>query len=412
MKKAGYKLTPLGWIPSDWTVKELKDITSRSIVYGIVQAGPHVADGIPYIKSSDVGGEIDINSLCRTSFTIANKYKRSGIEPGDIVFSLRGNIGELSIVPEGLKHGNLTQGTARISVLQEDIKYIKYALSGPTLKKVIIIKAKGSTFQEISLEQLRQLPIPLPSLPEQRCIAAILSTWDAVIGKEQQLIAALRARHRALMQQLLSGKKRLKGFTGKWWEVTYGSLLKEVIRPISWNDHEIYKLISVRRRSGGIFSREALFGHQIKVKDLRTANTGDFLFSKMQILHGASALVTDEFDGAKISGSYIAVVARDPKKLNIHYFNFYSRLPYFYHQTYVSSFGVHIEKMTFDFDAFLSLQMSLPSSEEQAAIVAVLRTSEHEIQTHRRRIAAVKQQKNGLMQVLLTGKVRVKTAER
>jgi len=411
MNKKGYKHTVLGWIPEDWRIKELNEIACKPIVYGIVQAGPHVEDGMPYIKSSDVGGDIDIKNLQRTSNTIANKYKRSDVEPGDIVFSLRGNIGELSVVPDGLRLANLTQGTARISVLQENILYLKYALAGPALKKVIITKAKGSTFQEIALEQLRQLPILLPPLNERARIGAILATWDAAITKEQQLIDALQIRHRALMQQMLSGKTRLKGFNGEWTKIMYGKLLKEVKRPVSWDDKELYRLVSVRRRSGGIFERESLFGHQIKVKDLRTANVGDFLFSKMQIVHGASAIVTKEFDGAKISGSYIAVVSKVPQQLNIQYFNWYSQLPYFYHQTYISSFGVHIEKMTFDFEAFLSLDMPLPPLQEQTSIVNVLNKSDQEIQIHRRRLAALQQQKKGLMQVLLTGKVRVKTAE-
>jgi len=92
----------------------------------------------------------------------------------------------------------------------------------------------------------------------------------------------------------------------------------------------------------------------------------------MQILHGASALVTEEFAGAKISGSYIAVVAKDARLLNIEFFQWYSQLPYFYHQTYISSYGVHIEKMTFDFDAFLALEMRVPSIKEQTAITHIL----------------------------------------
>jgi type I restriction enzyme S subunit len=163
----------------------------------------------------------------------------------------------------------------------------------------------------------------------------------------------------------------------------------------------------VRRRSGGIFYREALYGHQILVKNLRTAKEGDFLFSKMQILHGASALVTKEFDGAKISGSYIAVVAKDVKALDMKYFEWYSKMPYFYHQTFISSYGVHIEKMTFDFDTFLQLDISLPSLDEQIAIAKVLQAAANEVQVLRSKLDKLKEQKKGLMQVLLTGKKRL-----
>ena len=210
------------------------------------------------------------------------------------------------------------------------------------------------------------------------------------------------------MQQLLSGKTRLNGFSGEWKEYSFDKLLKVVKRPIDWDDKELYKLISVRRRSGGVFFREALFGHQIKVKDLRNAEVGDFLFSKMQIVHGASALVTQEFKGAKISGSYIAAVAKDRKLLNMEFFNWYSKLPYFYHQTLISSYGVHIEKMTFDFDTFLQLKMRLPSIEEQTAIAQVLQVADKEISLLKAKAEKLKQQKKGLMQQLLTGKIRIK----
>ena len=210
------------------------------------------------------------------------------------------------------------------------------------------------------------------------------------------------------MQKLLTGKKRLKEFDGEWRKYSYEKLLKVVKRNFSWDENELYKLISVRRRSGGIFYREALYGHQILVKTLRTANEGDFLFSKMQILHGASALVTKEFNGAKISGSYIAVVAKDAKLLNLEFLQWYSQMPYFYHQTYISSYGVHIEKMTFDFDTFLQLEMKLPTLEEQFAITEVLQAANKEIQLLKAKTEGLREQKKGLMQVLLTGKKRLK----
>ncbi len=243
---------------------------------------------------------------------------------------------------------------------------------------------------------------------EQTAIAQLLSTWDNAISKNQALIQRKEERKKWLMQNLLSGKKRLKGFGGEWKVQSYEKILKVVRRDFDWNENELYKLISVRRRSGGIFNRQALYGNQILVKTLRTANEGDFLFSKMQILHGASALVTKEFDGAKISGSYIAVVPQDKRQLDMKFFQWYSQMPYFYHQTYISSYGVHIEKMTFDFETFLSLEIKLPSIDEQASIAKVLQAADKEIQLLKAKADKLKDQKKGLMQVLLTGKKRLK----
>ena len=113
-------------VPNGWSAKPLADIVKEKISYGIVQAGPHVPDGIPYIKSSDVRGTINPYSLQRTSQEIHFKYRRSSVHPGDIVFSLRGNIGESAIVPASLPEANLTQGTARISVSAEHSNQFLY----------------------------------------------------------------------------------------------------------------------------------------------------------------------------------------------------------------------------------------------------------------------------------------------
>jgi type I restriction enzyme S subunit len=267
----------------------------------------------------------------------------------------------------------------------------------------------GTDPPNIGSGDLEKIKIPLPPLPEQKALAAVLSLMDSAINKTNQLIAQKELQKKALMQQLLTGKKRLKGFgRSKWFKYTYENLFKIVKRNFEWREDELYKLVSVRRRSGGIFFKEPLYGHQILVKTLRTAEAGDFLFSKMQILHGASALVTKEFSGAKISGSYIAVVAKDPDKLQMEFLSWYSQSPIFYHQTYISSYGVHIEKMTFDFESFIALDMRLPEKNEQIAIVQVLDTADKEIQLLKAKVAKLKEQKKGMMQVLLTGKKRLK----
>lgn len=287
---------------------------------------------------------------------------------------------------------------------KNSLDFLAYKLDYKNLNRL----SESSAQPGLSVEKLLRLKIDTPPLPEQRAIANILSTWDTAIQTTQALITQKEQEKKWLMQNLLTGKKRLKGFSGEWKVYCFDELLKVVKRPVKWDENKLYKLISVRRRSGGIFFREALYGYQIKVKDLREAEVGDFLFSKMQIVHGASALVTKDFEGAKISGSYIATVAKNHELLNMEFFDWFSRLPYFYHQALISSYGVHIEKMTFDFDTFLQLEMKLPSIEEQTAIAQVLQTADKEIELLKTKLEQQKLQKKGLMQVLLTGKVRVK----
>ena len=217
-------------IPNGWRSLPLVNITKSKIVYGIVQAGPHDPNGVPYLKSSDIGGRIDCPSLQRTSPEIHERFGRSTVVPGDIVISLRGNIGETSIIPEDLVEANLTQGTARISVAEDfDRDFIFFQLSSFDVQRRIHSVAKGSTFVEITLEDLRKIEVPVPECKRrQRYIADLFIDWNRAIETVEALISNARATKQALMQQLLPQgttppKKRLSDLAEEWGEARLGS---------------------------------------------------------------------------------------------------------------------------------------------------------------------------------------------
>lgn len=185
----------------EWVPDALENLTSAKISYGIVQAGPHVSDGMPYIKSTDLNSRLCLANLARTSDAIAHKYRRSEVLPGDIVFSLRGNIGVAQIVPETIPVANLTQGTARIRT-KESPEFYFYALQNPSIRNRILAVGKGSTFQEISLQALRNIQLVHPHPAEQQRIASCLSKLDARITAENQKLEALKTHKKGLMQQL------------------------------------------------------------------------------------------------------------------------------------------------------------------------------------------------------------------
>lgn len=396
-------------IPSDWEIVKVLDfgkvytgntpLTSESENYdgSYLFVSPGDLSEAKYIDKTE-------KTLTEKGFATSRKFPK-----GSVLFTCIGS----TIGKSGIATVDLTANQQINAIVVNDMnsnEYLYYQLE-MNVNRIKLIAGEQAV-PIINKSQFESIKLPKAPLPEQKAIARVLSTADAAIHTTEKLIAQKELRKKWLMQQLLTGKKRLKGFGWEWKEYPFEKLLKVVKRPVKWDDSALYKLISVRRRSGGIFFREALFGHQIKVKDLRDAEVGDFLFSKMQIVHGASALVTKEFEGAKISGSYIATVAKDPNILNMDFFNWYSQLLYFYHQALISSYGVHIEKMTFDFDTFLQLEMKLPSVEEQTAIAQVLQAADKEISLLKAKAEKMREQKKGLMQVLLTGKVRLKTNEK
>jgi type I restriction enzyme, S subunit len=400
-------------IPSEWDVKSLKQLTKK-IGSGITPSGGekvYQKAGRPFLRSQNVGwGILLLKDVVFIDENTHSSFLSTELIENDVLLNITGaSIGRCAIATKQVIGGNVNQHVCIIRSEKDLLlpNFLNAFILSTIGQNLIDSFQAGGNRQGLNFEQIRSFKIPLPPLPEQRAIAQVLSTADAAIHTTEKLIAQKELRKKWLMQQLLTGKKRLKGFEGEWKECSFDKLLKVVKRPVKWDDNKLYKLISVRRRSCGIFFREALYGHQIKVKDLRDVEVGDFLFSKMQIVHGASALVTKEFEGSKISGSYIATVAKDSKLLNMEFFNWYSKLPYFYHQALISSYGVHIEKMTFDFDTFLQLEMKLPSIEEQTTIAQVLHAADKEISLLKAKAERLREQKRGLMQLLLTGKKRL-----
>lgn len=399
--KPGYKHTPLGWIPKEWEIRELNAIVKAPIVYGIVQAGPETKDGLPYIKSSDVGGEIITQQLSKTSFEIASKYRRSEVVPGDIVFSLRGNIGELSVVPSTLLKANLTQGTARISISdQHDFAFIRYALKSPITSKNIAIKAKGSTFKEISLEQLRTLSIAIPSKEEQQKIATILSTWDEAITQTQQLIAKLQERNKGLMQELLTGKKRLPGFTKDWRHLYLGEVFTERIE----TNRGDLPLLSITAERGVIHQSEGDkkdTSNEDKSKYRRIC-IGDIGYNTMRMWQGRSALSSME---GIVSPAYTIVT---PKVCEYSlFYAFLFKLPKVVNKFFRNSQGLVDDTLNCKFKDFAIVKLKVPDFEEQVAIAELLREALNEIEIHKQKLNKLHNQKKGLMQKLLTGEVRV-----
>ncbi len=401
--RPGYKNTPLGWIPEDWDIKLLDEISKRGSGHTPNKEFESYYNGdIRWISLAD-SDKLDNGIITETRTSITEegiKNSSAVVHPiGTVLLSRDAGVGKSAVMGRDMavsQHFITWTCNGKMNNwflyywLQEHKEYFER-------------QAVGSTIKTIGLPLFKKLKIVVPSITEQIRISELLRTWDEAITKTQQLIEQLKRRNKGLMQELLTTKK-------DWNKLRIGNLLKIVKRPVEWNDDELYKLISVRRRSGGAFFRESLYGKQILTKQLYTALEGDFLISKMQIVHGASAVVPAEMSGMKISGSYISVHSRDENLLDINFFNWLSKTRWFYRMTYVSSYGVHIEKMTFDFEDFKRRYIAIPSSvKEQKRIDKILTLAYIEINVLEQRLAQLLRQKKGLMQKLLIGQLRVHT---
>lgn len=212
MKDSGVEW--LGEVPAHWEVSQLRYVVREgtSITYGIVQAGPEVEEGVPYIRTSDMSGDaLPLTGYPKTSPEIDASYARSRVSAGDLVISIRASVGKCLPVPPELDGANLTQGTAKIAPSSKALAVFMLPFIGSSPVQLYLdSKAKGATFKEITLETLRKAPFLVPPVDEQNEIGRWVESTDlrfkALIEAAEQAQLLLKERRIALISAAVTGK--------------------------------------------------------------------------------------------------------------------------------------------------------------------------------------------------------------
>ncbi len=398
----GYKPTEIGVIPEDWAVVSLQEICRETITYGIVQCGPHIKDGVPYIRVLDMDGpELDVEQMFRTSPSIAARFSRSTVQEGDLVYALRGKLGEVRLIGEAVAGSNLTQGTARLSPKKKiDSNYFLWAMRNSRSIKQAEIEAKGTTFREITLANLRCICIPIPPPEEQKAIAQTLSDVDALIAALDKLIAKKRHIKTATMQQLLTGKTRLPGFGGEW-EV---KKLGDVVDFSNGKAHEN----SILPNGKFIVINSKFISTQGEVKKYSdscfcSVSTDQIVMVMSDVPNGkaiAKCFYIDKEDRYTLNQRICSLkaITVDSKIL----FYLIDRNPYYL------AFDDGVKQTNLRKEDVLSCPLKLPPTlEEQKAIAQFLSDIDSAIAALEKRRAKTQAIKQGMMQQLLTGKTRI-----
>ena len=242
----------------------------------------------------------------------------------------------------------------------------------------------------------------LPPLPEQQKIAAILSTQDKVIELKEKLLAQKQQQKKYLMQQLLTGKKRLPGFCEKWTRKQLGELFENRVE-INRSDLGLLAITSTR----GILPRDCLDlkdnSSEDKSKYLRIC-PGDIGYNTMRMWQGVSAY--SEYEGI-VSPAYTILAPMEG--VYSRYFAYLFKTQSVIFSFYRFSQGLVDDTRNLKYENFKKISVSIPSKvAEQRAIVQILSTADHEIDLLQKSIEAEKQKKKALMQLLLTRKVSVR----
>ena len=204
-------------IPDEWSYKSLAQLTEDDapIRYGVVQIGPDTPGGVPIVPIKFID-KINEATLHRASAEIEGRYANSRIKGGDVLISVKGTIGNVGVVPSDFS-GNIAREIARIRPKPNvDRVYLAYQLQAPNTQRRIGAATVGTTRLEFSIATVREFKVAVPPRVEQERIAEILDTWDRAIEATEKLIANSQAQKKALMQQILTGEKRLPDFTEKW----------------------------------------------------------------------------------------------------------------------------------------------------------------------------------------------------
>lgn len=392
--KHGLKHSEASEVPEDWNVKKLSELgeffsggtpnTSLKEYYN---------GEIPFIKSGEIYGNITAQFLTNKGL---NNSSAKIVQKGDILYALYGaNSGEVSI---SKIEGAINQAILCIRPNIESLFLINYLT---LIKDKVVNRFIQGGQGNLSAKLVKGLRIPIPPLKEQEKIAQILTQWDEAIETTQTLIDQLQLRKKGLMQELLSGKKRLAGFSEEW-EIIRGDKL---FASISNKKHDgEFEVLSATQDKGVIPRSETGIDIKYDKKSLgnyKKLDIGDFVISLRSFQGG---IEYSNYEGL-VSPAY--TVLREKLPIAKRFYQEYMKTENFINRLNSIIYGIRDGKQI-SYKEFGSLKFEYPPLIEQKAISKIIGLAGTEIEVKKAYLLKLKEQKKGLMQQLLTGKKRVK----
>jgi type I restriction enzyme, S subunit len=388
-------------IPEGWKTVKFSEVTNVALGKMLDQ-NKNKGNEHPYLGNQNVQWNRFELSEIKTMRFEDRELERYSIIGGDLVVCEGGQPGRCAIWQDAPIM--YQKALLRVRPKPETISFfLKTTLEYLAETGELANHFTGSTIKHLPAERLNGIAFNLPPLEEQVKIAEVLTAWDDALETLGKLIAAKLELKRGLMQALLTGKKRFQEFEAQEWKTYKLVQLFSEKRDTKFLD---LPLLSITREQG-IISR-----NEVERKDTSNADKskylrispGDIGYNTMRMWQGVSGLSSLE---GIISPAYTVCTPTQLIRGEFAAFLFKSAFM-------IKVFEQHSQGLTSDtwnlkFDKFSKIQTSIPTSlEEQIRIAEVLTTLDTELEGLRGQLERVKTQKKGLMQQLLTGKVRVK----
>ena len=431
MVPAGYKQTEVGVIPDDWECLEIGALNPFVTSGSRGWAAFYAPAGDLFVRITNMSREsiyLDLNNVRYVSVgSDSSEGNRTSLKNNDILISITADIGICSFVDDSLiKPAFINQHIALVRLDGELVhsRFIAYFLSSHQIQKLF----KGSTDQGakagMNLDAVRKIKTAIPPLEEQTAIANVLSDVDAMFGSLEALIAKKQAIKTATMQQLLTGHTRLPQFATHPDGSSKGYKTSELGKiPKDWEAATLGQISEVRMckrvlsmqtsETGDIpFFKIGTFGEQpdayIKFgvyEDFRKKysfpKVGDILISAAGTL--GKTVVYDGKPAYFQDSNIVWLDINKAKLLNEYLYHYYKVIKW------ASSEGSTIARL---YNGIIRASLiALPSLQEQTAIATILSDMDEDIQTLKARLAKTRDLKQGMMQQLLTGKVRLPVEE-
>ena len=416
----GYKDSPLGIIPKEWEVKRLEDIADITSGTTPLRANSEYYNNgvIPWVKTTDLNNGTLYETEEKVSKEAVEKTSLRILPKGTVVVAMYGGFRQIGRT--ALLGIDATINQALSALMCKSSVESPFVLAWLNYRVNYWKRLAASSRKDpnITGNEVAKFPILIPSKEEQGCIVEVLGLWDTAIEKQSELIEKLKLRKRALMQQLLTGKKRLPGFSGEWKKAKLGDvsnfLRNNTLSREQLNDD--YGVINNIHYGDVLIKYPSII--DCRKEKLQYINDGVSILT--DYVENGDVIMSDTAEDETVgrvceiqnvgnkkilAGLHTMLIRPHDKLFAPYYLGYYLNSEAYHKQLIPLIQGIKV--CSIGKVAVQNTILRIPSLEEQRIIASVFVQADKEIELANEKLSDLQSQKRGLMQQLLTGKKRI-----
>lgn len=414
LAKAAFKQTAVGAISDDWDVVRAAEVCSK------IQDGTHFSPrpggwDYLYVTSKNIKfGFLDLTDVERIdAVQHRDIYRRCDVKQGDLLLTKDGaNTGNAALNSLHEEFSLLSSvAFLRFTPGEYEAAYFLQQILSPSVQKQIQDAMSGNAITRLTLEKIRKLSFPCPpTRAEQQAIATALSDADVLIESLEQLLAKKRQIKQGAMQELLTGKRRLPGFEGEWATTRLGDCLHS--RPsygvnasaVPFSDKLPAYIRITDISDDGFFCPDPLVSVKHSLAEEFYLQEGDLVFARTGASVGKSYRYKKS-DGLLVYAGFLIRIQPNARKLSPEFLSYIAHAGVYWNWVRVMS--MRSGQPGINGNEFAQMLVPLPTIEEQTAIATILSDMDADIAALEAKLAKARAIKQGMMQELLTGRIRL-----